>query len=235
MCQSKSYEKLLELEQIYGYVAFGAFVLLYASSLQFIRKRFYEWFFVLHIVLFCVAVVFAGLHKPKKYAYAAVGVAVIYAVDRVIRTVRRVYLSWGQSATLHPLPGLATKVVFKHPVVCTPGSHAFITIPKLGWSQSHPFTISSPDGLEFIIKAQQGFTMDLHKMAIAAPGLRVRAWVDGPYGATPDFKNKDLVVLFAGGSGGAFLFPVAMDIARNAGRCRTRRVEAIWVVRDKSE
>lgn len=99
--------------------------------------------------------------------------------------------------------------------------------------QSHPFTIASVDNIEFVVKAQEGFTLDLHKLALHTPGVQVRAWFDGPYGAVPDFKNKDAVVLFAGGSGGAFLFPVALDIARNAGRCRVQRVEAVWAVRDE--
>ena len=99
--------------------------------------------------------------------------------------------------------------------------------------QSHPFTIASVDNVEFVVKAQEGFTLNLHKLALHTPGIQVRAWFDGPYGAVPDFKNKDAVVLFAGGSGAAFLFPVALDLARNAGRCRAQRVEAVWAVRDE--
>jgi predicted ferric reductase len=235
LAQQHNFEKLSELPQVYGYIAFAAFNLMFISALQFIRKRFYEAFWMLHVVLFVVAMVFMGLHKPLKYQWAAVGVAAIYALDRVIRTIRRIYYSWGNSATLIPLPGLATKIVFKRYIGCTPGSHAFVTIPAISVWQSHPFTISSVDGVEFVVKAQQNFTLDLHKVALKNPGIQVRAWIDGPYGAVPDFKNKDHVVLFAGGSGGAFLFPVALDIARNAGRCRARRVEAIWAVRDESK
>lgn len=231
--QQHNFEKLNDLPQIYGYVAFAALNLMAMSSLHIIRKRFYEVFWMLHVVLFVVAMVFIGMHKPAKYLYAPVGVGAIYVVDRVVRTVRRVYYSWGNSATLIPLPGLATRVVFKRKIGCTPGSHAFITIPRISAWQSHPFTISSVDGMEFVVKAQQNFTLDLHRLALDTPGIKVRAWIDGPYGAVPDFKNEDLVILFAGGSGGAFLFPVALDIARNAGRCRARRVEAIWAVRDE--
>lgn len=225
--------KVTELQSIYGWVAFGAFNIIYATSLQLIRRRFYEWFYVIHVVGFVVAVTFTALHKPHKFLIAALSSAVIYGVDRLIRTLRMLYHSRGQTATLIPLSGLATKVVLSRPIWSQPGSHAFLSIPQLRRFQSHPFTISSSSGVEFVIKAQKGFTLDLHKYALKHPGAQLKAYLDGPYGAVPDFGRFNRVVLIAGGSGGAFTFPVATDIARNIGRFNVVSVELVWVIRDE--
>lgn len=225
--------KVVELQSIYGWVALCAFKIIYATSLQFIRKRFYEFFYMIHVAMFIIAVVFMGLHKPQKFAPVMYAVGAFWCIDRLIRSVRMMIYSHNNTATLIPLAGLATKVVFSKPIWSQPGSHAFISIPKIRAFQSHPFTISSSNGVEFVIKAQKGFTLDLHKYALKHPGAKVKAHFDGPYGAVPDFGRFNRVVLFAGGSGGAFTFPIAMDLVRNMGRVCTVAVEFVWVIRDE--
>lgn len=84
-----------------------------------------------------------------------------------------------------------------------------------------------------MIRAQKGFTLDLHKYALKHPYKQVKAYIDGPYGAVPDFKRMNKVVLFAGGSGGAFLFPIAVDIVRNASRSAVGHLELVWVIKDE--
>jgi predicted ferric reductase len=227
-------EKMQEAEQIYGYIAYAAFSIIIASSLHFVRKRFYEFFYMVHLAMFVLAVVFLGLHKPHKFAQAMYGIGAFWCFDRLLRIIRGFYYSYNNSVTLIPLPGLATKLVFRKRINFTPGSHAFVGIPAIRRFQSHPFTISSSSDVEFVIRAQKGFTFDLHTYAIRNPNSVLKASIDGPYGAVPDFKRTNKVVLFAGGSGGAFLFPIAMDIARNSTRCSVTRVEAIWVIKDES-
>jgi predicted ferric reductase len=233
LTQGHNLKKMRDTEQIWGWVAFAAFNIIYASSLQFIRRRFYEAFYMTHVVMFVLSVIGLGLHKPKKFAFSVVAIGAIWCVDRIIRTCRLIYYSFNNTATLIPLPGLATKVVFKKPINCQPGSHAFINIPAIRRFQSHPFTISSADNIEFVIRAQKGFTLDLHKYALKNSGKQLKAFIDGPYGAVPDFRRMNKVVLFAGGTGGAFSFPIAIDIVRNAGRIETTHLEFVWVIRDE--
>lgn len=233
LTKARNFHKMTEEEQIFGWIAFAAFNIIYASSLQFIRRRYYEVFYLIHVAMFIVAVVFVGLHKPYKYKYATITIGCIWCLDRLIRTTRLIYYSYNNNATLVPLSGLATKVIFEKPIGCVPGSHAFITIPGIRKMQSHPFTISSSDRIEFVIRAQKGFTLDLHKYALKHPYKQVKAYIDGPYGAVPDFKRMNKVVLFAGGSGGAFLFPIAVDIVRNAHRSAVAHLELVWVIKDE--
>lgn len=227
--------KLVQIQQIYGWVALGAFKLIYATSLQFLRKRFYEFFYAIHVTMSVVAVVFLGLHKPHKFAPVIYAVGAFWCIDRLIKTTRMVVHSHNNAATLIPLSGLATKVVLSKPIWSQPGSHAFLSIPKIRNFQSHPFTISSSNGVEFVIKAQNGFTLDLHKYALKHPGVKVKALFDGPYGAVPDFGRFNRVVLFAGGSGGTFTFPIAMDLVRNMERFCTVAIDFIWVIQDERE
>lgn len=233
LTKSRNFHKMTDEEQVFGWIAFAAFNIIYASSLQFIRRRYYEIFYLIHVAMFIVAVVFVGLHKPYKYKYATITIGCIWCLDRLIRTTRLIYYSYNNNATLVPLSGLATKVIFEKPIGCVPGSHAFITIPGIRKMQSHPFTISSSDRIEFVIRAQKGFTLDLHKYALKHPYKQVKAYIDGPYGAVPDFKRMNKVVLFAGGSGGAFLFPIAVDIVRNAHRSAVAHLELVWVIKDE--
>ncbi|KAF8469474.1 ferric reductase NAD binding domain-containing protein [Kalaharituber pfeilii] len=161
-----------ELQSIYGWVALAAFKIIYATSLQAIRKRFYEFFYMIHVMMLIIAVVFTGLHKPHN------------------------------TATLIPLPGLATKVISK-PV-------AFISIPKI-WG--------------FKATRSQSLAAVTWKPRRQSQGMVRRA--------VPDFGRFNRVVLIAGGSGGAFTFPIAMDLVRNMSRFCTVSVELVWVIGDE--
>lgn len=224
--------KLVDLPQVYGWIAFGAINIIWTSGLQWFRRRFYEAFYIIHIVMLLLWVITLALHKPEKFKEAMIATAAIYIVDRTIRTIRMVYYSYDNTATLIPLPGLATKVVLKRKIHFQPGSHAFLSIPTIRGFQSHPFTISSCNNVEFVIRAQKHFTLDLHKYALQNPNAQVKAIFDGPYGAVPDFRRFNKVVLASGGSGGAFAFPIAIDIIRNVGRTNVTHIEFIWVIKD---
>ena len=226
---------LRDSETFYGAVAFVAFNVILISSLQSIRKKHYETFYILHVVMFLFAVVFLCFHKTDQFAPVVGAAGIIWAVDKLIRTFKTMYYMRNNTATLIPLFGLGTKVIFSRQVPARPGSHAFITIPKVRGFQSHPFTISrsGSGGLEFVIKAHQRFTLDLHKYALKHPGATVPAWLDGPYGVIPDFGKFNKVVLIAGGSGASFTVPVALDLVEKIGRISTACVEFVWVIRDE--
>ena len=237
-----NHARMQRLEQVYGFVAYAAFSIIIVTSLHYIRRRYYEFFYMIHCAMFVVGVIFLGLHKPKKFAKAMYGVGAFWCFDRLLRWSRTLYYYLGggggsNEVTVIPLPGLATKLVFRSPTAMafTPGSHAFVGIPHIRRFQTHPFTISSASAVEFVVRAQKGFTFDLHTYALKHPYTVLKASLDGPYGAVPDFKQMNRVVLLAGGSGGAFLFPIAVDIARNARRCAVTEVEAVWVIKDRRE
>ncbi|ORY56657.1 uncharacterized protein BCR38DRAFT_450831 [Pseudomassariella vexata] len=107
-----------------------------------------------------------------------------------------------------------------------PMDHVFISASALGRThmlQAHPFTIASaapkpctsaeaspPHAwLSLLIRAHGGFTGDLLRYAQEHSSISVR--LDGPYGSTDAIdmlRARDTIILIAGGSGIAVVFPL---------------------------
>lgn len=102
--------------------------------------------------------------------------------------------------------------------------------------EAHPFTIASVDTtheetrgddismaekevlgesepywkeLVFFINSHDGFTKKLRDAA--EKGGKMKVFVDGPYGKSPDLTDYDTSVLIAGGSGVSFTLPLLLD------------------------
>lgn len=105
--------------------------------------------------------------------------------------------------------------------------------------EAHPFTIASIDSvggetqgevapksdkdslaetkshwkeLVFYINAHGGFTKKLSEAAQKCE--KVKVFVDGPYGKSPDLTEYDTSVLIASGSGVSFTLPLLLDSIR---------------------
>lgn len=160
----------------------------------------------------------------------------MWTSDRILRTTRTFFYSFGTRATITPLPHGGTQVVLNWaPSRVIPGNHCFLWIPKIRLLETHPFTIvsSTPSSLQLVIAAYDGFTSDLHQYAKKNPGVSLRASIDGPYGATPDLtKSADKIILIAGGSGASFTFGVALDMLKKLGTSTKTTIEFIWSVKE---
>ncbi|KAH7890651.1 ferric reductase NAD binding domain-containing protein [Phlebopus sp. FC_14] len=84
----------------------------------------------------------------------------------------------------------------------------------------------------FFINVREGFTARLKEAALK--GKKVKVFVDGPYGPSPDLGSYDTSVLIAGGSGVSYTLPTLLDVIEQArdGRSNCRRVVFIWSIRD---
>ncbi|KAF4781854.1 hypothetical protein HER10_EVM0004186 [Colletotrichum scovillei] len=228
---------LLEVQNWEG-IGAGFAMLLLLMGLA--RNLGYEWFYVSHLVGFLLAVIFTGLHRPYwiwKIPVAMVFIAAIWGLDRLIRGSRMLYNLVNNSATIHRLPDNGVRLVIKKPLSgATPGSHCFVWIPGVRPFQTHPFTIVSNTphgGLELVLSSYDGFTKALHDLANTEAGTTVWASVDGPYGAFPNPKNYDKVVLIAGGSGATFTFGLATSLLQHLESESHKRVDFIWAVRKR--
>ena len=183
-------------------------------SAVFLKRVWYELFYVIHISSWIMAIVTVGFHQPEfaKGLIVTILAASLWGSDRLIRALRLLYYSFNNEAALHPLPNGATKVVFKKvPKRAEAGKHCFVWIPAIRRFETHPFTIHKTGPVEFTVKAHNGFTRDLHKYAVAHPGAKVTASVDGPYGTFPDPMEIVKIVLVVGGGGGTFSFGLAVN------------------------
>ena len=120
-----------------------------------------------------------------------------------------------------------------------PGQNVYLSFPSISRFpfESHPFTISTINEdsksdnstLEFILRAQRGFTQKLHKEA--SPDTTYSVFLKGPYGSPPLLIGYQTVILIAGlsllfmclallivyvigGSGVVFTLSLFLDILR---------------------
>ena len=229
---------LVEQDQRYGYVAGICMFITFIAAIGLRRIR-YELFYVTHLLMFLLIIVFLPLHihhHAEKAVYISIFAASIWGADRLLRGSHLLWYVHGNRATITPLPNKGTRIVLKRsPSRAIPGNHCFVWIPKIRLLESHPFTIVSATktSLELVIAAYDGFTNDLHQYAVKNPGAVLRASVDGPYGATPDFvKTADKVILIAGGSGASFTFGVALDMLRRLTESSQTTIDFVWSVKD---
>ncbi|PVH81985.1 hypothetical protein DL98DRAFT_621553 [Cadophora sp. DSE1049] len=231
--------KLQEQVQTYGITAGVAMFVMMTFALL-VRRIRYEVFYVSHIAMFIILIVMVGLHQPhiaEKGAIAVIFAGSIWSCDRILRGLRVLWYSYDNRATIIPLAHGGTRIILRRsPSRAVPGTHCFLWIPKIRLIETHPFTIvsNSPTSLELVISAYDGFTNDLHNFAMKNPDAILRASIDGPYGAIPNFsKTADKVILIAGGSGASFTFGIALDMVKKLGSKSKTTIEFIWTVREQ--
>lgn len=217
-----------------GLFAVVAYILIYFTSIGWMRKLCYELFLASHIILQFAALIFLFFHHHNSRPYVVITL-VIWVLDRVLSRIMlstRRFVGTLQVAKDGNTVLLNCDIPIARPRSGLPlrigqgwqaGQHVFITIPELGRShsfQTHPFTIASPapptdmtNGhwpLQLIIRARDGFSKDL--LDFADQHKQTHVWIDGPYGSVETLKSiqhADQVCLVAGGSGIAVTYPLA--------------------------
>jgi predicted ferric reductase len=231
-------EMLQTQSAIAGIVAGFAFLGVVASAVM-IRRIWYEAFYVSHIIFFIVALVGAVIHQPELEDGLVIIFALIagmWGADRLLRASRLCVRAVNNEAIIEPLPNGGTKIILtKKPHGLVPGKHCFLWIPKIRLLEAHPFTVVASEPMEFVVNSYDGFTRDLREYALAHPGARVKASVDGPYGTFPDPLEYDKVVLIAGGSGASFTFGLAVNLLERMGPEASKTITFIWGVRKHGE
>jgi NAD(P)H-flavin reductase len=160
----------------------------------------------------------------------------MWFADRTLRFSRWLFYGYGNYCKLTPLPEGATRVTLHRSVKAQPGSHAFLWIPGVRLFQTHPFTLVSNNPAEFIVSAHDGFTKELHALALKDPKAMRRAAIEGPYGNVPSTANFDKVLLIGGGSGATFTLAMAMDwLRKNKHGEGNQMLDFVWAVKSKGK
>jgi predicted ferric reductase len=239
LSQANALKIMLLRPQVMGIVAGFTLLIILTTALT-LRKRYYEVFYGVHVIMFMLIMISLGLHRPYlglKAVYVFIFTACIWALDRLYRIVKISSLALGNTATINPLPHGGVRVVVRRtPWRAVSGSHVFLWVPKIRAVETHPFTIVSTNPLELVISAHDGFTKDLLSFASENPGAVLRASCDGPYGTLPNFSKFDHVVLVAGGSGASFTFGTALSLIRKMDKLTKKPViHFIWIIREYGE
>ncbi|KAJ5770256.1 uncharacterized protein N7511_002307 [Penicillium nucicola] len=225
---------MAEAANFSGAIAGTAMVIIGISTITYFMHGYYEIFYLLHVVMFILIMITVGMHRPKFSTSTLIIViftASLWTLDRIIRGAKLAWNFFGNHATITALPDKALRVKLSRRLNCTAGSHAFLWVPAIRWTESHPFTLLSPNPTEFVIRVYDGFTRDLYKIAQQTPGKALRCSVDGGYGQVPNFKVFDRVLLVAGGSGASFTFAIALDLIQTSTKS-VKAIDFIWIVRE---
>ncbi|KAF4182982.1 hypothetical protein CNMCM7927_009359 [Aspergillus lentulus] len=233
--QASELRQMCEIPNLAGGIAGLAMVFIGLSTIGWFARRYYEVFYIIHLVMFMLILILIGMHRPR-FAESTVVIVIVPAClwgsDRLFRFVKFCWNFFGNHATVTPMENGAVRVKLHRSLRCTPGSHAFLWMPSIRFLESHPFTLVSNDPVEFLIRKYDGYTYDLFELAQQQPGKRVRCSVDGGYGRIPDFTIFDRVILVAGGSGASFTFALALGILKQgAAGNATKTIDFIWTVK----
>lgn len=232
----KQHSKKPEAYIYWGFTAMLAGLIILVQGLLVLRRRWYEMFLILHIILAIVFIGGAWKHVDALYCvwfyYTS---AAVWAFDRIIRICRLVSFGFPK-ARVYLLPDETLKVVVPKPDnwEAVPGGHAFIHFLRFDcfW-QSHPFTYTTSErDITLFIKVKKGVTTSLCRYLKSNENCSasIRVAIEGSYGESTPAKHADMAVFIAGGNGIPGIFAEALDINRHQELKHTVRL--IWVVRE---
>ncbi|KAI5954163.1 hypothetical protein CANMA_005002 [Candida margitis] len=221
----------------YGVAATYAGIAILIQGLLVLRRKWYEAFLLIHILLAAVFIFGAWIHVEQLYCVWFYYVsAMIWAFDRLIRVCR--LWSFGfPEAKVYLLADETLKIVVPKPHgwEAVPGGHAFIHFlrPSCFW-QSHPFTYTATDDeIMLFIKVKKGVTQSMSNYLITHKDkyTKVRVAIEGSYGEQTPAGKYNTSVFIAGGNGIPGIYAEAMELLNRGSK---QRVKLIWVVREFS-
>ena len=250
---------------MWGLIATCAFVAIAIQATSVLRHAFYETFKIIHISLAILAVVGVWYHLALvglPQLPLMIGVITIWALERAARVAIVIYRNVGNGGSrtlVEALPGNAARVTvdLARPWHFKPGQHAYLYMPSIGLTTSHPFSVAwseEVDGLDeeklamnrqdilamkktsisFIVRARTGFTAKLYQAAAAAPEGRMytRCFAEGPYGGLHMMHSYGTCMLFAGGVGITHQVPHVRDLVAGYanGTVAARKIVLVWII-----
>ncbi|KAI8368779.1 ferric reductase like transmembrane component-domain-containing protein [Blakeslea trispora] len=142
-----------DIEYTTGTIAMLAFLIMFATSIEVVRRRFFEVFYWCHIIGLIVAIIFTCWHETTCFAFFIPAI-VLWFADRVIRS----YQSWCIKTTSVRVDQVVdpsntqegiVRVLFESSAVKAfrPGQYVFVSIAKekfklWKYANWHPYTIS---------------------------------------------------------------------------------------------
>jgi ferredoxin-NADP reductase len=238
----------------YGFGAWGVLGFMVLSSFGFFRSRIYELWVLQHIATAGLLLWLVHVHVPSYAAYNVWLAVGFVAFDRILRFLwaftrnthifkarRLVQNLLGFSATVRCLSDEHVHVIINNiDFSWKVGQHVYLSIPRVGLLENHPFTIANTfqppasregkQSLELYIKVHSGFTRRLQKMCLGENRTRTfKALLSGPWGTPPSLDRFDSLVLMATGTG--ISFTMAMFDSAVSKETRIRRISFVWVIK----
>ncbi|KAJ1271177.1 hypothetical protein BS78_06G108900 [Paspalum vaginatum] len=236
-----------------GVISLAAGLLMWVTSLQPVRKRFFELFFYTH-QLYVIFIVFLALHVGDFIFSMSAGAVFLFMLDRFLRFWQSRTKVDIISATCRPCG--TVELMFSKPASLRYNalSFIFIQVRELSFLQWHPFSVSSSpmDGkyhISVLIKVLGTWTEKLRSIISDAQEQngsdselqcgRITACVEGPYGhESPYHLMYENLILVAGGIGISPFLAILSDIIHRieeGKQCMPKNVLVLWSVKKSKE
>lgn len=237
-----------------GFLLLSSLILIGVTSLPFVRRRAYSFFYGMHLVGVAMYLVMGGEHTHHAGGWTRNSVIAIYATDLLIRAVSfrikrvKVEACDGQGMVKVTVLGVnqGWRCVLNiahsdsHLLTRSPssgGQHLYLRLFRpslvrpLALFQSHPFSLatssSSQNPTLYVRTLHAGSWTSL--LSSSSPSTTRWAWLEGPFGPPSLDLEHGKLLLVAGGSGMAYILGVLQEemLLRRDGR-----VEVVWCVRE---
>ncbi|EMG45941.1 Likely ferric reductase, partial [Candida maltosa Xu316] len=213
----------------WGYVALVAMAVMCFQAMMVFRRKNYELFLAIHIILAVFAIAGTWIHTTEQeYQMWMYGAVAVWGFDRAVRLARLAFFGL-KTAKVQLIANETLKVTVARPSWWKPfpGCHAFIHFmrPTCFW-QSHPFTIVDSvleaNTITFYIKVKGGMTHGLYQYLSQQPGqtAQIKVSIEGPYGNRLPIDRFENELFIAGGNGIPGIYYEAIDVARRLGEKR---------------
>ncbi|PYH48527.1 ferric reductase family protein [Aspergillus saccharolyticus JOP 1030-1] len=242
------------LKQNYFYMGVVATVVMCVMLFQsgtWLRRRFYETFLIIHVLLAILTIYALFRHTSLNgtaHNFYLWPMVAIWGFDRAVRYLRVIYCNWSvwagkgfvkttsSTVTYSPASDLIRIEMTPAAKGLTPasGQHYYLYQPSTlrGW-ENHPFTLgcynlSGPEPkLTFYIRPYDGWTRRLRDRCrwadTGALAITPRLLLEGPYGHQAPLHTFDTLLLIVGGTGIAAAVPYILDhVSRLAAPAKTR-------------
>ncbi|KAH8549522.1 hypothetical protein BGW37DRAFT_541261 [Umbelopsis sp. PMI_123] len=193
---------------INGMISFLILGVVVLTSLNFVRRRFYNSFYFIHLLVF-VAIVFAYLHASMSIFYLISGLC-LYGIDGIIRLSSR-FVKYPFVSVNHEDCGYFSIKVQRNKAEVQAGQFMRIAIPDISNIEFHPFTVaeSTEESITFVFapNRQPGSHSEWTNRLAQALQTNPQRMVcmQGPYGKTMelvrDASDMDAIVFYVGGTG----------------------------------
>ncbi|KAJ9616854.1 ferric-chelate reductase Frp1 [Cladophialophora chaetospira] len=241
----------------YGFGAWATLGWMVITGFGFFRTLSYELWFLQHLAAALVLLWLVHKHVPSYAAYNvwfAVGVVVF---DRVVRTVLVLVINFhvlpsktastsparriGHEAEVVNLSNEFIRVKIRNVKFSwRPGQHVYLSIPRAGILEAHPFTIASvpksisgqpgSNDVELYLRVHNGFTKRLHRRCQNQMTPRTfLSFVSGPWGNPPSIERFESLIFVATGNGASFTLPIfRQTVLANS---NIRHISFVWIFR----
>ncbi|RCK66293.1 putative ferric reductase transmembrane component [Candida viswanathii] len=235
-------EEAKEAYFYWGIIATIAGGLIWLQAMLYFRRRWYEMFLFIHIVMVAIYIVGTWIHVDDLgyvwYCYASIAP---WCFDRVVRLVRLFWFGFPKAqVTLITNDTIKAVIPKPHYWYSIPGGHAYISFfrPSCFW-QNHPFTfVDAPTETNIIVycKVKGGMTHGLYQYLAKQPNqtASIRVGVEGPYGEPTPARYADTSVFIASGNGIPGIYSEITYGARKVLSTSQKTHKLIWIIRDYS-